>query len=498
MTATEAALAELRFHSGKVLVDGEIRDPLSGQVMDQVFPGNGRAVAQVARCQAEDVDAAVTAARRALEVGEWRDLSARERRRLLLRYAGVIEADRDNLARLNTLDSGVPLQMSSSFALGPDVVADMFQFYAGAVDKEIGEVVPVYPGRALDYTVRHPLGVIACITAWNAPVFLFGAKVAPALACGNTVVVKPSELGATATLRLAELALEAGIPKGVVNVITGLGPECGEPLVTHRGVDGISFTGGVATGRHVARLAADGLKRVVLELGGKSPCLVFEDADVDAAAMLAAGMVAYGMSGQGCVCATRAVVHESVAERFQAQVASAMSWMRPGDPFDPATLSGPIVSERQLQRVMSYIEKGREEGAQVVCGGRRLQEGALAHGFFLEPTLLAQVRNHMTPAREEIFGPVLCALTFADDDEAIRIANDTDYGLGAVIMTRDLRRAHRVAARIEAGTVGINLYAVCPTLPFGGIKQSGYGREGSRHALDDYSYLKNVYVDLNG
>jgi aldehyde dehydrogenase (NAD+) len=341
------------------------------------------------------------------------------------------------------------------------------------------------------------VGVVTCITAWNAPVYLFGAKVAPALACANTVVVKPSEVGATATLRLAELALEAGIPKGVVNVVTGYGDECGEPLVTHPGVDMVSFTGGVPTGRRIAASAAQSLKRVVLELGGKSATIVFADADLANAATLCAGMVAYGMSGQGCVCTTRALVQRDLVTDFTAQVAAAMAWMQPGDPFDPATLSGPIITERQLERVLGYVARGREEGATVVCGGQRLTEGAYADGFFMAPTLLGDVANDSTPAREEIFGPGLCVIPFADEDDAVRIANDSDYGLGGVVMTHDLKRAHRVAARIRAGTVGINSYAMCASLPFGGVKQSGYGREGSRHAMADYSALKNVYVDMS-
>ena len=494
LSATASALAGISFHSGEVLVDGEIRAPLSGRTLDHVFPGNGEVVGVVARCEAADVDAAVGAARRALD-GGWRDMNVRDRRRLLLDYARLVAAHNEELARLQTLDSGMPIQMSQGFLLGPEMVADFIEYYAGLVDKEIGEVLPVYPGAGFDYTLREPLGVVACITAWNAPVYLFGAKVAPALAVGNTVVVKPSEIGSAATLRLAELALEAGIPKGVINVITGLGPECGEPLVTHAGVDAVSFTGGTATGRHIQRLAADSLKRVVLELGGKSASVVFEDADIAAAGMLSAGMVAYGLSGQGCACATRALVHQSMLEEFNQTVVSTMAFMTPADPFDPATMAGPLISDRQLERVLGYVEKGRAEGATVVSGGERLG-GDLAAGFYMQPTLLL-TSNQTTPAREEIFGPVLCSIPFSDEEEAIRLANDTPYGLAGVINTRDLKRAHRVAARIRSGTVGINGYSIQATTPFGGIKQSGYGREGSRHAIADYSSMKNVYVDLS-
>jgi len=477
-----------------VLIDGELRDPLSGATLDQVFPGNGQVVAQVARCAGDDVDAAVNAARRALDSG-WSEMTARDRRRLLLGYARLINDHAAELARLQTLDSGMPLQMSQGFMLGPEMAADFFEFYAGCVDKEMGEVLPVYPTAGFDYTLRQPLGVVACITAFNAPLYLYAAKVGPALACGNTVVVKPSEVGATATLRLAELALEAGIPAGVVNVITGLGAECGEPLVTHPGIDAVSFTGGVATGRHIAKLAADGLKRVVLELGGKSANIVFDDGDVPLAAMLSAGMVAYGLSGQGCACATRALVHESKVEEFTQNAVGTMAFMAPGDPFDAATMAGPVISAKQLDRVLQYVARGREEGATVVCGGERVG-GEFAEGFYVQPTVLLTT-NDTRPAREEIFGPVLSVISFSDEDEAVRLANDCDYDLAGVITTRDVKRAHRVAAKVRAGTLGINNYSIAATTPFGGVRKSGYGREGSRHALADYSYVKNVFVDMS-
>jgi len=375
------------------------------------------------------------------------------------------------------------------------VTADFFEFYAGLTDKAVGEVLPAYPAKSLDYTLREPLGVVACITAWNAPVYLFGAKVAPALACGNTVVVKPSEIGSAVTLRLAELALMAGIPAGVVNVITGLGSDCGEPLVTHPGVDAVSFTGGTETGRRVAALGAETPKRVVLELGGKSANVVFEDGDIGLGAALSAGMVTYGLSGQGCACATRALVQRSRIDEFLETAVGTMAFMQPADPFDAATMAGPLISERHLHRVLGYVEKGREEGAEVRCGGQRML-GGLASGFYVAPTVLL-TSNDMTPAREEIFGPVLSVIPFDDEDEAVRLANDSPYGLAGVITTNDLKRAHRVALRLRTGTLGINGYSIQATTPFGGIKQSGYGREGSAHALADYSYLKNVYVELS-
>jgi aldehyde dehydrogenase (NAD+) len=492
MAATASAVAGLRFHSGKVLVDGEIRDPVSQKTLDQVFPATGEVVAQVASCDARDVDAAVVAARTALNSG-WRELNVKDRRRLLLGYARVLAEHTEELALLQTFDSGMPMQMSAGEVIGAPAAADYFEYYAGTVDKPIGHVLPVY-GKGFDYTLREPLGVVACITAWNAPIFLYAAKVAPALACGNTVILKPSEIGATVTLRLAELALEAGIPKGVINVITGTGRECGEPLVTHNGVDAVSFTGGTATGRHIASLTGAQLKRTVLELGGKSANIVFEDGEIGLAAMLSAGMVAYGLSGQGCACATRALVHRSKLEEFTKTALDTVAFMQPGDPFDPATMAGPLVSARQLDRVLGIVQRGVEEGVEVRCGGNRVG-GDFASGFFMEPTVLSTT-NDTTPAREEIFGPVLSIIPFDDEEEAIRLANDTPYGLAGVITTNDVKRAYRVAGRIRTGTLGINSYSVGATIPFGGVKHSGYGREGSLHALDDYSQIKNVYVEL--
>nr|MDQ6919872.1 aldehyde dehydrogenase family protein [Candidatus Dormibacteraeota bacterium] len=388
LAATEAALADLSYHSGKVFIDGEIRDPLSGRTQDQVFPGNGQVVGQTALGDAKDVDAAVAAAQKALE-GEWGGLNVRDRRRLLLAYARLIDEHKDELGKLQTIDVGMPIALSGGWILGPEMTADFFEYYAGLVDKAVGEVLPVYPNNALDYTLREPLGVVACITAWNAPIYLYGAKVAPALAAGNTAVVKPSEIGAASTLRLAELAHEAGIPAGVVNVISGLGPECGEPLVKHEGGDAISFTGGTATGWRIAAMAAEGLKRTVLELGGKSANIVFEDGDINLGGALSAGMITFGTSGQYCAAATRALVHRSKMDQFLEAAVGMLAFMQPGDPFDPGTMAGPMISERQLERVLGYIEKGKAEGARVVVGGGRPAQ--FDKGFFVEPTLFADV-----------------------------------------------------------------------------------------------------------
>jgi aldehyde dehydrogenase (NAD+) len=489
--ASEAAIKELSFHSGKVLVHGEFRDPLSGKTTDQVFPGTGQVVGKVALADENDVNAAVESANKA-QPG-WADMNARDRRRVLLAFARLIDENKDELARLQTLDAGIAMQMSAGWPLGPEMTSDFLEFYAGTVDKEQGEILPTYPAPALNYTLREPLGVVACITAWNAPLYLFGAKVAPALACGNTVVVKPSEIGTASTLRLGELALQAGIPKGVINIISGLGPDCAEPLIKHDGIDAVSFTGSVTVGRRVAALAAETPKRVVLEMGGKSANIVFDDAEMSAAGSLSAGMVAYGLSGQGCACATRAIVQKSAMDDFLNTAVATMGFMQPGDPFDPMSMTGPVISERQLQRIQGFVDKGQEEGAELKLGGGRLDN--LTPGFYFAPTLLFGT-NDMTPMREEIFGPVLSVIPFETEDEAVRIANDSPYGLGGVITTNNLTRAHRVAKALKTGTIGINGYSVGSTTPFGGVKQSGYGREGSAHALNDYSYIKSVYIDL--
>jgi aldehyde dehydrogenase (NAD+) len=345
-------------------------------------------------------------------------------------------------------------------------------------------------------TYREPIGVVAAILPWNAPFMLFAQKLAPALAAGCTVVLKPSEFASFAVLRMVELFSEAGLPDGVVNVVTGPGNPTGEALITHPLVDKVSFTGSRAVGKRIVEASAGTLKRVSLELGGKSPTLVFPDApDIGMAAMTTVGTVTMGLSGQACVAHTRALVHRDVYDAFLGaaqMMAGAVSY---GDPFELSTTASALINGRQLERVLGFIERGRESGARLVCGGERA-DGDLAAGNFVQPTIFADVDNSMEIAREEVFGPVLTVIPFSDEDEAVRIANDTDYGLGAGLYTTDARRAFRLARRLRAGTVGINGFQVEPHLPFGGFKQSGLGREGGQSAFEAYTELKTVLMPL--
>jgi aldehyde dehydrogenase (NAD+) len=372
------------------------------------------------------------------------------------------------------------------------IAADIFDYHAGWVDKLTGETIPTYAGSdLLAITLREPVGVVAAVIPWNAPVMLFAQKVAPALASGCTVVMKPSEYATLSVLKLTELVDEAGFPPGVFNLVPGEGSVTGEALVTHPLVDKVTFTGSRAVGRHILEASANDIKRVSLELGGKSANLIFPDADLDMAAMTAMGAVTFGLSGQGCVCQTRALVHRSIYDDIIDRAQGMTQMISYGDPFVDTTTSGPIINTRQLDRVMGFIEKGQEEGARLVVGGDR-PGGELAAGNFVNPTLFADVDNKMTIAQEEIFGPVLSVIPFADEDEAVRIANDTSYGLGAGVQTSDVKRAIRVAKALRAGTVGVNGYTVMPNMPFGGYKTSGLGREGGRESIEAFTEIKTI------
>jgi aldehyde dehydrogenase (NAD+) len=376
------------------------------------------------------------------------------------------------------------------------VAADVFEHHAGWVDKIGGQTLPPFQGGDhLAMTFREPVGVVAAILPWNAPFLLFAQKVAPALAAGCTVIVKPSEHATFTVLRMVALLLEAGVPEGALQVVTGPGEPTGQALISHPGVDKVSFTGSRAVGRRVIEASASTMKRVSLELGGKSPALVFPDADVNLAGMTAMGMVTMGLSGQACVAHTRALVHRDVYDQFLAAAQLLAGMITYGDPFDPSVLASALISGKQRDRVMGYIETAEREGARLVAGGTR-PDGELAAGNFVAPTIFADVRNDMTIAREEIFGPVLAVLPFDDEDEAVRIANDTEYGLGAGVYTTDARRAFRLARRLRAGTVGINGFQVEPHLPFGGFQQSGLGREGGQSAFESYTELKSVLMPL--
>jgi aldehyde dehydrogenase (NAD+) len=483
---------------GRLLVDGTWRAAADEATWTHVHPATGEEIGTFPVATVSDVDDAVRAARRAFDDGRWSDTRATTRIQLLHRYANLLREHAEELRGFQALDNGVPLSFSANiYATGVEAAADVFDHHAGWVDKVGGQTLPPYQGGDhLAMTFREPVGVVAAILPWNAPFLLFAQKLGPALAAGCTVVLKPSEFASFTVLRMVELLGEAGLPDGVVNVVTGPGDPTGEALITHPLVDKVSFTGSRAVGKRIVEASAGTLKRVSLELGGKSPTLVFPDApDVGLAAMTTMGTVTMGLSGQACVAHTRALVHRDAYDQFLAaaeMMAGAVSY---GDPFEPATMSAPLINTRQLDRVLGLIERGQEAGARLVCGGGRA-DGDLAAGNFVRPTVFADVANDMEIAQQEIFGPVLVVVPFDDEDEAVRLANDTEYGLGAGIYTADGRRAFRLARKLRAGTVGINGFQVEPHLPFGGFKQSGLGREGGQSAFEAYTELKTVLMPL--
>ena len=476
----------------KLLINGEWRAATGGKTVDVINPATEEIVARVASAHASDVDAAVVAARAALD-GPWGQMSARERGRLIWKLGERLMERADEVARLETLHNGKPISESRQIEIPAS--AECFQYYAGWADKIQGATIPV-KGNYLTYTLREPVGVVAAIVPWNFPLLLASWKVAPALACGNTVVLKPASQTPLTALALGEIAQEVGLPPGVLNVITGPGSSVGQAIVEHPGIDKIAFTGDTTTGRGIMRGSAETLKHLTLELGGKSPNIVLADADLDAAVRGATMGIFYG-KGEVCAAGSRLLVDRSIKDRFMEQLVARTKKMRPGDPMDPKTRLGAIASKSQLERVLGYVETGQREGAVLVAGGRRADIGT-GKGYFMEPTVFDGVTPGMTIAREEIFGPVLATIEFADLDEAIARANDTIYGLAAAVWTRDIKKAHYVARKLKAGTVWINTYNVYDAAaPFGGYKQSGFGREMSAYALEHYTQVKSVWVDLN-
>jgi aldehyde dehydrogenase (NAD+) len=476
----------------QLLINNEWRAPSSGQMMEVINPATEEVIAAVAAADADDVEGAVAAARAALG-GPWGQMSARERGRLVSKLADRLMERADAVARLETLHNGKPISESRNIEI--PAAAECFEYYAGWADKVMGETIPV-KGNHLTYTLREPIGVVAAIVPWNFPLLLAAWKVAPALACGNTVILKPASQTPLTALALGEIAIEVGLPPGVLNVITGPGSRVGQALVEHPGIDKIAFTGDTSTGKSIMRAAADTLKRITLELGGKSPNVVLADADVEAAVRGATIGIFYG-KGEVCAAGSRLLVDRTIKNEFIDKLAARARKMAPGDPLDPKTRFGAIASKKQMETVLRYIESGRSEGASLVAGGERADIGT-GKGYFVQPTVFADVRPEMTIAREEIFGPVLAAIEFADLDEAIAKANDSQYGLAAGVWTRDIKKAHYVARRLQAGTVWVNTYNVYDTAaPFGGYKQSGFGREMSAHALEHYTQVKSVWVDLN-
>jgi aldehyde dehydrogenase (NAD+) len=476
--------------TGALIGDGWVSD-LSGGVHPHVNPATGQFQKDVALAGPSDIDRAVAAAHKAFP--EWRNLPADERRTILLRIAELFRARSDELSELATLESGVP-SMFTPLLCGV-LPAEYFTYYAGWVDKIEGSVIPVYP-PAFDYTKREPYGTVAVIIPWNGPLTSIGQKVAPALAAGNCVVLKPPELAPFTALRFGELCLEAGLPPGVLNVVPS-GPAGGEALVAHAGVAKISFTGGGATAEKVLAAAAPNLTPVLLELGGKSANIIFADANLDAAVTLAVQTGVATLSGQGCVLPTRLLVEDTIYDEVVEMVVDLSESLVVGDPFSDETIMGPVVSGAHCERILGVIDRAcRESAGRLLTGGGRLG-GDLADGYFIAPTVFGDVDNASHLAQNEIFGPVLSVIRFRTEAEAVQLANNTRYGLGGFLHTRDLARAHRVADGLQAGYVAVNGFPLLPpNAPFGGMKASGHGREGGREGLDEFLQTKNVYVNL--
>jgi aldehyde dehydrogenase (NAD+) len=476
----------------QLLINGHWVDATGGKTMPVINPATEDVIAEVASATREDVDAAAAAARAALE-GPWAKMSARERGRLIYKLGERLMDRADEVSRLETLHNGKPINESRHVEI--PAAAECLQYYAGWADKIHGETLPV-KGNHFTYTLREPVGVVAAIVPWNFPLLLASWKVGPALACGNTFILKPASQTPLTALALGELAQEVGFPPGVLNVITGPGSSVGQALVEHPGIDKIAFTGDTSTGKGIMRAAAETLKHITLELGGKSPNIVLADADIESAIRGATIGIFYG-KGEVCAAGSRLLVDRAIKDEFMDKLAARTKKMVPGDPLDPKTRLGAIASKSQMERVLGYIETGKKEGATLVAGGSRVDIGT-GKGYFLQPTVFDNVTPGMTIAREEIFGPVLATIDFADVDEAIAKANDTPYGLAAAVWTRDIKKAHYVARKLKAGTVWVNTYNVYDAAaPFGGYKQSGFGREMSVHAIEHYTQVKSVWVDLN-
>ena len=492
MTPTETLPKVALSSGGRMLIGSDWREAQSGKRFKTLNPATGDTLLEVAEGDAPDVDLAVQAARRAFE-GPWGKMSASERGRLLWRLGDLINAKASDLAQLETLDTGKPIWESSKIDI--PLTVDVFYYFAGAATKLEGDTIPV-SGPYLNYTVREPLGVVGLIVPWNFPLLLAARKVAPALAAGNTVILKPAEETPLTALRLGELALEAGIPPGVLNVVPGFGPTAGGALVAHAGVSGVAFTGETTTGRLIMQNAARSLKKVSLELGGKSPNIVFADADQEAAARGTVFGIFYN-KGEVCTAGSRLFVERGVHDSMLEKVIDRAQKYPQGDPLDPKTRVGAQTSEAQIEKISRYVEIGKKEGAKLVLGGEPARVGN-GRGYFWKPTIFDQVTNTMTIAREEIFGPVLSVISFDDFDRALEEANDSFYGLSAAVWTRDIKKAHRAARMLQAGTVWINTYNMYDAAsPYGGYKGSGFGRESGMTGLDFYTQTKSVWVDLS-
>jgi aldehyde dehydrogenase (NAD+) len=484
---TEAAIQD------KLFINGDFVDARSGETFATINPATEEKITDVASAGTDDVDAAVKAARAQMEPGsEWQKMKPRDRAKVMWRLADILTARADEIGRIETLDNGKPI-FESQYVDTP-AAAECLYYFAGWSGKVTGDTIPVQD-NAFTYTLREPVGVVGAITPWNFPLMLAVWKIAPALACGNAVVIKPASNTSLSLLKFAEYAKEAGLPAGVLNVVPGRGSVVGNAIVDHPGIDAITFTGSTEVGKQLMARAAKTLKKVALELGGKSPNIVFADADLEAAARGALNAIFYG-KGEVCAAGSRLLVEEGAHDELMAKVCERAAKMTAGDPLHPKTRLGAIVSKEQMESVLSYVEAGKSEGAKLVCGGERADIGT-GKGYFVKPTIFDDVDPQMRIAREEIFGPVLATIRFKDAEDAIAKGNATVYGLAAAVWTRDVSKAHRIARAIKAGTVWVNTYNLYdPALPFGGFKESGFGRDQGKDALEKYTQTKSVWVNL--
>ncbi len=480
----------------QLLIGGRWLPAASGESFAVENPARESVIAHVARGGSEDIDRAVRAARAAFEEGAWRRITPSERGKLIWKLADLIEARTEEFAQLETLDNGKPLAVARAADVA--LTVDHFRYYAGWATKIEGETIPITvpytEARFLDFTLREPVGVVGQIIPWNFPLLMAAWKLGAALACGNCVVLKPAEQTPLSALLLGQMTCEAGFPDGVVNIVTGFG-DAGAALAAHGGVDKVAFTGSTEVGHEIVKASAGNLKRVSLELGGKSPSIVLDDADLELAAEGVAGAIFFN-HGQCCCAGSRIFAGPKVREELTERVAEIAKNTKLGDGFDPETAMGPLVSGEQYDRVCNYIASGEEQGAKLLVGGRQRPRG-LDRGYFVSPTIFSDVRGDMSIVREEIFGPVVVVQPFEDPEEVVAKGNETDYGLAASVWTRDVSKAHKIAAGLRAGTVWINCHNIFDAAaPFGGYKQSGYGREMGRHALELYTQVKNVIVNL--